>query len=180
MHKEAMDWLKEVRKNEYFEAPVLEIGSIDINGSARDLWGDLRPYVGVDIVAGKNVDYVVDIRDFDQFPYDDYYLTKNFHTIICTEVLEHVDPQSIINAMWKFMHDTTKVIITCAGPNRAIHSADGGQLKPNEYYKNVHPNELIEWLKNTPDNITALNVKVFVSHDDSFNDVYAIAVYEVK
>ena len=179
MHKEAMDWLEQVRKDIYFEAPVLEIGSININGSARDLWGDLRPYVGVDIVAGKNVDYVVDIRDFDQFPPDDYYLTKNFHTIICTEVLEHVEPQSIINAMWKFMHDTTKVVITCAGPNRAVHSADGGQLQLNEYYHNVHPNKLLKWLKKTPENITAISVDVF-SSPWTMNDVYAVAVYEVK
>jgi hypothetical protein len=179
MHKSAMDWLKRIRSEHYFEAPVLEIGSIDINGSPRELWGNLHPYVGVDIVSGKNVDYVVDIREFDQFPPDDYYLTKPFHTIICTEVLEHVDPESIINAMWKFMHDTTKVVITCAGLNRAIHSADGGQLKPNEYYENVDPDKLLEWLSNTPENISVVDIQVFAS-SWAMDDVYAFAVYKVK
>jgi hypothetical protein len=179
MHKPAMDWLKQIRNDHYFEAPVLEIGSIDINGSPRELWGNLKPYVGVDIVAGKNVDYVVDIREFDQFPPDDYYLTKNFHTIICTEVLEHVDPESIINAMWKFMHDTTKVVITCAGLNRAIHSADGGELKPNEYYNNVDHDELFKWLSNPPNGITLVDIQV-VANVWKMDDVYAFAVYKVK
>jgi hypothetical protein len=94
-------------------------------------------------------------------------------------VLEHVDPESIINAMWKFMHDTTKVVITCAGLNRAIHSADGGELKPNEYYNNVDHDELFKWLSNPPNGITLVDIQV-VANVWKMDDVYAFAVYKVK
>ena len=178
MHDSAMDFLKRTRGANYFEGPVLEIGSININGSARDLWGDLKPYVGVDIVPGLNVDYVVDIRDITN-PSQDYYLRERFHTIVCTEVLEHVDPVSIIDAMWRYMFDTCKVVITCAGPSRQTHSADGApQLRFDEYYQNVDPVTLRALLTNPPEHISILECEVYAS--DNLGDVYALATYGVK
>ena len=178
MHDSAMNYLKKIRRANYFDGPVLEIGSININGSARELWGDLKPYVGVDIVPGPNVDYVVDIRDITN-PSQDYYLRERFHTIICTEVLEHVDPASIIGAMWQFMHDTCKVVITCAGPSRQTHSADGApQLRFDEYYQNVSPATLRDLLTEPPAHIIILECEVHAS--DDLGDVYAFATYGVK
>jgi hypothetical protein len=71
------------------------------------------------------------------------------------------------------------VVITCAGLNRAIHSTDGGQLKPNEYYENVDPDKLLEWLSNTPENISVVDIQVFAS-SWAMDDVYAFAIYKVK
>lgn len=177
MHDSAMNYLKKIRRANYFDGPVLEIGSININGSARELWGDLKPYVGVDIVPGLNVDYVVDIRDITD-PSQDYYLRERFHTILCTEVLEHVDPASIIGAVWQFMHDTCKVVITCAGPSRQTHSADGApELKPGEYYHNVWPRTLRDLLMEPPAHIIIHECEVYAS--DDHGDVYAFATYGV-
>lgn len=177
MHDSAMAYLKKARAADYYEGPVLEIGSININGSARELWGDLKPYVGVDIVPGPNVDYVVDIREIAN-PSQDYYLRDPFHTIICTEVLEHVDPASIIAAMWRFMGDKCKVVITCAGPSRQTHSADGApQLRFDEYYQNVDPITLRALLTDPPPHIHVLECEVYAS--SNLGDVYASATYGV-
>jgi hypothetical protein len=177
MHDSAMAFLKKARAANYYDAPVLEIGSININGSARELWGNLKPYVGIDIVPGAGVDYVVDFRTVTN-PSQDYYLRESFHTIVCTEVLEHVDPASIIGAMWRFMHDTCKVVITCAGPSRQTHSADGApQLRFDEYYKNVDPITLRALLTDPPAHISVLECEVYAS--DDFGDVYATATYRV-
>jgi len=178
MHDSAYRWLQQIRAERSFQAPILEIGSIDINGSARELWGTLHPYVGVDIVHGKNVDCVVDIRDWDVINYrhNHPYLYHDFRTIICTEVLEHVDPESIINAMWHYMGETCKVVITAASTKRKSHSADGSpELKVDEYYKNVHPTTLLKLLNDVPIFIECISISVILNEDSS--DVYAFAEY---
>lgn len=178
MHHSAMEFLKKARKADVYESPVLEIGSININGSARELWGNLNPYLGIDIVPGPGVDYVVDFRTV-KSPKSNYYLNQRFHTILCTEVLEHVDPVSMIEAMWRFMHDTTKVVITCAGPSRQVHSADGApQLRFDEYYENVWPEALQSLLTRPPQHIEVVECEVQMSSDRG--DVYATATYIVR
>lgn len=62
-------------------APVLEVGSRNVNGSVRDIC-PVTPYFGIDIVAGQDVDQVYD-GDTIPFP------RESFATVICTEVLEH-------------------------------------------------------------------------------------------
>ena len=120
---------------------------------------------------------MVDIRDIAD-PSQDYYLRERFHTIVCTEVLEHVDPVSIIDAMWRYMFDTCKVVITCAGPSRQTHSADGApQLRFDEYYQNVDPVTLRALLTNPPEQISLLECEVYAS--DNLGDVYAFATYGV-
>jgi SAM-dependent methyltransferase len=59
---------------------VLELGALNINGTARDhIRSDV--YVGVDECAGDGVDIVCDAR---QTSFD-----RNFACIVCTSVLEH-------------------------------------------------------------------------------------------
>jgi hypothetical protein len=158
-----------------WHGPVLEIGSININGSARDLWGNLQPYHGVDIVPGPGVDYVLDIRDIEN-PAESV-LSAPYRTILCTEVLEHVDPATLVPAMLRFCHGRSQVLITCAGPTRQTHSADGApELKPGEYYKNVDPDALRALLIATPPGLKVLTCVVMVSADRG--DVYAHAEYQ--
>lgn len=180
MHESAMNYLKRIRSQYNFDGPVLEIGSININGSARDVFGDLQPYVGVDIVPGPNVDYVVDIRKHRHKDYaEDHPLNYPFRTIIATEVFEHVDPESILYAIHKMIsnYDVVYVVITCAGPNRKPHSADGSPtLKPGEYYKNVDPEHLRSLLQDDLlDTHQCVSCIVEMSPDGT--DVYATAVY---
>lgn len=179
MHAQAYQWLEHIRSQYKFFGPTLEVGSININGSARNLWGDCAPYIGVDIVSGANVDCVVDIRDWNVINErgNHPYLHYDFRTIICTEVLEHVEPDSIINAFWPYMGDECQVVITAASVKRKPHSADGSpELKVDEYYKNVRPEYLLSLLSNPPIYMECVDVSVILTSDST--DVYAYAKYK--
>jgi hypothetical protein len=180
MHTEVMQYLYQTHERVDFHGPVLEIGSIDINGSAREVYGYLKPYVGVDIVAGPNVDVVYDIRNGISTDAEiHHWLNLPFHTIICTEVLEHVDPETLIPAFWQFMHGRCHVVITCATTMRKTHSADGApELKPGEYYKNVNMHDLRRLLEATPSHITCNVVSIIWNADKT--DLYAFAEYDVE
>lgn len=65
------------------EASVLEVGSRDVNGSVRELFiGEVRDYLGVDLVPGQGVDMVLDAA---RLPFRD----ASFDIVIATEMLEH-------------------------------------------------------------------------------------------
>lgn len=122
---------------------VVEIGGRNINGSVRPLFSAAERYVCVDIVGGEGVDVVADGRSYrPDFKPD---------TVVCCEVLEHVDDQTavalIANArrmLWK----GGLLLLTCAAPDRDPHSAlDGGQLRAGEFYRNVLPETLADWLR---------------------------------
>lgn len=74
---------------------VLEIGSMDVNGSVRELFADATEYVGIDIAPGENVDVVLNGHEIlDRFG------PSSFDTILCLETLEHDDrPWLTIAAM---------------------------------------------------------------------------------
>lgn len=62
---------------------VIELGSLDVNGSLRCVVEPLGPssYLGVDQVDGPGVDRVADIAD----------VTGRAGVVLCTEVLEHAE-----------------------------------------------------------------------------------------
>lgn len=173
-----MKYLQHVLDKYAIDAPILEIGSININGSARDIFGHMTPYVGIDIVSGANVDYVVDIRDGDARRHD--FLREEWQTVIMTEVLEHVPPHEIMNALWPLITNDkiVTVIITAASTTRKSHSANGAPtLKPNEYYRNVELDELDTLLRNPPPSLECIMCTVIQNDDKS--DIYAIAKYGI-
>jgi len=65
------------------DGPLLEIGSLDVNGSVRDLFPRAVPYVGIDLGPGRAVDVVASGHDFGR--------DGSFATVVTTECLEH-DP----------------------------------------------------------------------------------------
>jgi len=175
MHTDAWQFLTSTHAAHEWSGPVLEVGSIDINGSPRTLWGNFE-YTGVDIVPGPNVDIITDIRTLD--PQYDYFRGK-FHTIICTEVLEHTEPHLLVPALFPLMAPHCQLVITCAGPTRSSHSADGAPtLKAGEYYANVSPDALLSLLMAPPAPLVCVTAAVTTNADSS--DVYAYCVYEVR
>ena len=73
--------------NEVTGKSVIEVGSIDVNGSLRTIVNTLAPgsYLGVDIRSGPGVDLICNATEL---------LTRFgrecFEVLICTEVLEHI------------------------------------------------------------------------------------------
>lgn len=66
---------------------MIEVGSLNVNGSLRPLLGSFKPnlYVGTDIVKGPGVDVVCKAEDLLRtFP------KSSFDVLISTELMEHV------------------------------------------------------------------------------------------
>lgn len=138
MHHEAYTYTHEalIKVGGAMARRVLEIGSVNINGSARDLCVGAAAYVGIDKEAGPGVDVVTDARD--------YVADELFDLVICNEVLEH-DPRpgEIVQTAWRALRPGGILILTCAGTNRKPHGARGTEHPlPGEYYRNVSGDEL--------------------------------------
>lgn len=137
MHDAARDFIAKHAKR--CKGPVLEVGSRDINGGVRDLLPKTG-YVGIDLMPGKGVDEVIDIRDYEG--------DTKFATVVCCEVLEHHPaPAELIDAMADNLLKGGTLLITAAGPDREPHSGiDGGHLRDEEFYANIDPADLEAWL----------------------------------
>ncbi len=84
MNKAVFNWTaKHVDKLRPF-GKVLEVGSLDINGSVRPLFDGAEEYIGTDMQEGKGVDRVINSHDL-----VDHFEKDRFDIVICTEVLEH-------------------------------------------------------------------------------------------
>lgn len=136
MHKRVRNFCGRIKQlfPQYFtNVDVLDCGSIDINGNNRYLFSNSN-YTGIDIVAGRNVDYVSAAHQ--------YRPGKQFDVVISTEMLEH-DSQytnSLAN-----MLDLTRsgglLLITAAGTGRPEHGTaahhPGDSPATHSYYKNI-------------------------------------------
>lgn len=141
MHTEAFNYIYEQFNK--FNRPettwdVLEIGSLNINGSARDI---IQPYssryVGIDVQAGPGVDLVASGAEF--------YAPEEFDIVVCAEVFEHTAAwQDIIKQAYINLKPGGIFIATMAGIGRPSHSGiDGGwTLHSGEHYENIDGNVL--------------------------------------
>lgn len=87
MHASALEYGKrffEIYMEDWFER-VLDIGSLDINGSLRSVCPARLAYTGIDLSPGKGVDFV--LSDPYAYPFPD----GHFHMIVSTSCFEH-DP----------------------------------------------------------------------------------------
>lgn len=68
------------------DANILEVGSLDVNGSPRSaLVGHTGKYIGVDVKAGPGVDLIMSTYDLAH-----NFSVEKFDVVISTEMLEHV------------------------------------------------------------------------------------------
>ncbi len=135
MHSEAYDWLSRQSQLVTSNLRMLEVGSRNINGSARTLFEPKASvYIGVDVVDGEGVDFVGDLGNPMTLGVFSQVYGSDFDVIICTETLEHTSPIPLIDAMFQIAKVGTLMIFTWAGPERAPHGATGGPLASGEYY----------------------------------------------
>lgn len=143
---------------------VLEVGSLDINGSCRGLFPEARSYLGIDVVPGRGVDEVADGADYDP--------GKTFDLVLCCEVLEHTAAADrIVSNALRLLTPGGRLVVTCAGPARTPHSGvDGKHLRRGEYYRNVNAPDVMGWARDRPHSA----LSVVVTPDSQ--DLYAVIV----
>ena len=127
--------MKEKRPDFFHGVRVLEIGSLNINGTVRDFFQP-ADYVGVDVAPGPGVDVVALGENLD-------YPNNSFDVAISAECFEHNPEWS---ATFANMHRMAKtgVIFTCAREGRPEHGThdnhpDSSPLTLDwDYYRNLN------------------------------------------
>src|SRR5687767_1695479 len=161
MHDTAHDWLARTLTTLPPRRSVCELGSRNVNGSARDLFHGVR-YVGVDLWPGEGVDVVANAATWGE--------SGAYDTVLCCEVLEHTpDAARICQNAYRLLKPGGVFLMTAAGEGREPHSGfDGGEPDEDEYYENVTEKMLHDWLQHfvtvavevgTPGDIYALAFK---------------------
>jgi len=121
---------------------VIEIGSLNINGTVRDFY-NANMYIGVDVDEGKDVDIVEQGQDV-KFP------DRYFDVAVSAECFEH-------NPYWKetfanmYRMASKFVIFTCASEGRPEHGttrttpADSPFTVNWDYYRNLNEKDFREF-----------------------------------
>ena len=125
---------------EYFcETDVVEVGSLNINGSCRDFFHNPTMYVGIDLGEGAGVTWVGSGHEFDQS-------LGAWDVVISAEMFEH---NKYWKETWVRMVELARpgglVVFTCATTGRAEHGTRKSGLrnapflegKWEDYYKNL-------------------------------------------
>jgi len=96
-------------------APILEVGSRNVNGSLRELKLP-DPYTGIDLVEGPGVDLIADAADM---PFDD----ASFSTVISASMLEHaLDPVAVLSEMARVLAPGGFLLVTAAANGFPFHN----------------------------------------------------------
>lgn len=111
---------------------VYEVGAANHNGRSRDYLPAIPArWVGYDLLPGDGVQVVGDAADtLANVPPCD--------VMVSTEVLEHCAHWvRLLHRMCATVKPGGHLVVTCAGPGREPHGANGGPVLPDEHYGNV-------------------------------------------
>lgn len=129
---------------------VLDIGSLDINGSMSgyDYCGvgpkwieqiGCKEHIGLDILDGPNVNLVANAH---AMPLDD----DSFDLVMCMSMLEHdTDPQATVNEAYRVLKPGKPFIVTTVDQTHGEHKHLGGG--DTETYNFITEEEFRTWLK---------------------------------
>lgn len=163
-HPEQRQFLRSLRMkfpNAFNTKSVLEVGSLNINGTVRDFIVS-ESYVGIDVGPGKGVDVVCSGHEYDA-------PDNSYNTVISCECFEH-------NPHWKEtfanMHRLCKpegyVIMTCATTGRKEHGTTRS-----------HPNDSPLTIQNGWDYYMNLTQDDFLSNFD-MNSLFSTYEFSVN
>jgi SAM-dependent methyltransferase len=143
-HQQQFDFVSTVANalpNNFAKCKVLEVGSLNINGSVRQFFTDCD-YIGIDIGQGRDVDIVC--------PGQEYNAPDNtFDTVISCECFEH-NPEWVetFANMYRMVKPSGLIVMSCATTGRAEHgtkrTSPGDAPFCNDYYKNLTEQDFVE------------------------------------
>ena len=136
-HKEQLDFVAAVKGKhpEFFTGKrVLEVGSLNINGTVRDFFTDCD-YIGCDLGEGRGVDIVCAGQDLD-FP------DNSFDVVLSCECFEHNPAyQETLRNMVRMLKPGGLLFFTCATTGRPEHGTTRTSPKDapfcGDYYRNL-------------------------------------------
>ena len=105
--------------DEVKDSDVLEVGSLNVNGSFRKICDEEKPksYIGVDIVAGDGVDEICSIHNLVE-----RFGRNSFDYVIATEILEHIeDWKSAIRNLKDVCREDGCIILTTRSKGFPYH-----------------------------------------------------------
>lgn len=124
---------------------VLDCGSLDVNGSFRDLF-ELGEYTGIDIAAGNGVDWVGSVADYKKYMDGLEIKTPYYDVIVSGEMLEHDETwKEDIQHMIDMLRPGGLLAFSCAGKGRAEHgTARTGNVwgTSPDYYRNLEKSDI--------------------------------------
>lgn len=168
--KDFCSMIKNTFPDHFKKKEVLEIGSLIINGTVRDLFEDCN-YIGLDVIEGNGVDIVSIAHEYDPL--------HKFDTIISAETFEHdCFFRSTIYNIIRLLKSDGLFLFTAAGYNRPEHgtlnttSSDAPGLNINKRMNPSHySNITVEKLSNAL--FLESYFKFFgIQYSSSFNDIY--------
>lgn len=154
MHGSIMNWLRghADRMPGHFKdgARVLELGSRNINGSPRDVFGergiDPAYYLGVDANGGAGVDVAGVAHEV--VPEHAIKKMGCFDIVISTEMLEH-DPywEQTLQLCARALRPGGVLLLSCASSRRKPHNLDDSPVPG--HYRGLDPDDLVPVLEAT-------------------------------
>jgi SAM-dependent methyltransferase len=166
-HREQIEFVSTVKSNfpdSFSNKQVLEIGSLDINGSVRALFSNCN-YIGIDIGPGPGVDIVCQGQDYDA---DD----NSYDTVISCEVMEH-NPHwaDTLRNMIRVCRPGGLVVMTCATLGRREHGTarSSSDSSPHtvslgwNYYRNLTARDFQR--ENATDGLAHIFASNWLSYD---------------
>lgn len=145
-HQEQREFFKNLQNmfpDMFYDVSVLEVGSLDINGTIRDFF-DANDYIGVDVGPGKGVDLVMNGEDL-TFP------DGTFDVAVSAECFEH-NPAWLETFQNMIRMSNKYVVFTCASEGRPEHGTrrtDAGSSPHTldwDYYRNLNEEDFLEKL----------------------------------
>ena len=140
-HPAQHDYIRYVKNkfpDQFFNKQVVEIGSLNINGTVR-IFFDNCYYIGLDVAEGKDVDVVCEGQKFNA-------PNESFDVAISCECFEH-NPEWVatFRNMYRLIRPGGMILMTCATTGRAEHGTTKTTPQDSpltiglgwDYYKNL-------------------------------------------
>jgi SAM-dependent methyltransferase len=137
-HPAQQDFIKSVQQVffEYFiNTKVLEVGSLNINGTVRDYFTNPVKYVGCDLGAGPGVDIISRAHEL---PYED----GTFDVAVSCNCFEHDEYwQQSFQKMYDLLRPDGLLVFSCASTGTPEHGTTRTSPEDapftNDYYRNL-------------------------------------------
>lgn len=121
MHNSVYRWVEaQVKARNLAKLDVLELGSLNVNGTVRDHFRGR--YVGVDIVDGPGVDFVASSHIDPDVPHTWNGERHNVDVVVCCEMLEHdSDPNATFATIADVLKPNGVALVTTRSEGFPLH-----------------------------------------------------------